>query len=128
MPLPIKPLPVETLEIAGTVIEYQALTRAQAIRLDAAAGDFRGRPLDAEIFILASGTRATEEDARRFHDTTDAETVGELIDAILILSGLAVRRPDGSVITKDQALRERNSATARAALDEDDSPNPSSTP
>lgn len=82
--LPTKPLPEDSIEIAGERVVFKSLSRAAALKLHT----FAGAPDEAEVFILCQGTGCTEEEARAFRDGNDTETAGALIDGILILSGL----------------------------------------
>lgn len=86
MPLPIKELATATVTIDGTEVEYRALSREEALRLNGFAG---GREDEAEVFIIVCGTGVSEEEAREFRSKNDTLTAGLLIDGILILSGLA---------------------------------------
>lgn len=87
MPLPIKPLPTDELEINGQRVEYRSLSRAQALKVH----EFVGREDEAEVYLLMCGTGCTEEEARAFREGNDAETAGLLIDAIIVISGLTKR-------------------------------------
>jgi hypothetical protein len=93
MALPIAPLPTGEAIIGGETVVYHSMTRSQALRLNS----FKGAEDEAEVFILQCGTGCTEEDARAFRDGNDTETAGLLIDAILVLSGLAEPDPDPKV-------------------------------
>lgn len=83
--LPIAPLPTGEVIIAGQVVTYRSLSRAEALQLNG----FRGREDEAEIFILMHGTGCIEAEAIAFREGSDTDTAGLLIDGILILSGLA---------------------------------------
>jgi len=85
MALPVVPLGRGTVEIGGETVEFRSLSRSQALQLNS----FKGREDEAEVFILMGGTGCSEDEARAFRDGNDTETAGILIDAILILSGLA---------------------------------------
>lgn len=85
MGLPVQLLPTDSLEIGGQLVEYNSMTRAQALKLNT----FKGREDEAEVFILVCGTGCTEQEAEDFRDSNDTATAGRLIDGILILSGLA---------------------------------------
>lgn len=85
MALPIVPLATDTVTIGGTDVTIRAMSRAQALKLNA----YKGREDEAEILILAAGTGCTLEEAEAFRDGNDTATAGVLIDAILVLSGLA---------------------------------------
>jgi hypothetical protein len=91
MPLPVKPLGTATVEIAGEVVEYRSMSRAQALKLNA----LKGREDEAEVLILMSGTGCTEDEAKAFREGNDTDTAGLLIDGILVLSGLATEDKDG---------------------------------
>ena len=107
MPLPIAPLATRTIEIAGQTVAYHSLSRASVISL----GAFQAERADAavvrqanlegaELAIIMGGTDCTEEDARAFRGGNDLDTAGALIDAILVLSGLATIDPKGKVVRK----------------------------
>lgn len=51
--------------------------------------EFRGNPDSAETYILACGTGVTEAEAEAWRNSTDPETAGQLVDAIIYLTGLA---------------------------------------
>jgi hypothetical protein len=85
MPLPIAPLATGEVTIAGSVVTFHSLSRAQALQLN----DYRGREDEAEVFILVAGTGCSEAEAIAFREGNDTDTAGLLIDGILIVSGLA---------------------------------------
>jgi hypothetical protein len=89
MALPVKPLGTATVEIAGEVVEYRSMSRAQALVMDG----YRGREDEAEIWVLMCGTGCSEDEAKAFRESNDTDTAGLLIDGILILSGLATDSP-----------------------------------
>lgn len=85
MGLPVVPLGQGTVEIGGETVAYHSLSRAQALKLNS----YRGREDEAEVYVLTCGTDCSEEEAVSFRESNDTDTAGLLIDAILILSGLA---------------------------------------
>lgn len=91
MPLPINPLPTDSVEIAGQRVEIRSLSRAQALRLR----EFVGREDEAEVFLLVCGTGCTEDEARAFREGNDATTAGVLVDAIIAVSGMGGRPAAG---------------------------------
>lgn len=86
MALPVVPIPTATIELAGTPVTYRSLSRAEALRM---ATDYRADPEGAQVFLLARGAGVTEDEARAWLDSTDPATAGKLVDAIIILTGLA---------------------------------------
>lgn len=102
MPLPIKPLATDSLLIDGQAVEYRSMSRAQALAL----ASYKGREDEAEVFILMSGTGCSQDEAKAFREGNDTETAGLLIDAILILSGLAKKaKVKGGKATPFRAVR-----------------------
>jgi hypothetical protein len=93
MPLPIQTLATDSVTIAGIEVEYRAMSREEVLRLQ----KFEGDPDGAEVFALVCGTGCSEAEAQEFRTQNDAITAGLLIDGILILSGLARRKEDGTV-------------------------------
>lgn len=89
MALPIVPLGTGSVTIGGSPVDIRSLSRAEALRLNG----YRGREDEAEVFILMAGTGCTEAEAQEFREETDVDTAGVLIDAILVLSGLASDNP-----------------------------------
>ena len=87
MTLPIAPLPTGEVTIAGTVVAFRSMSRAEALQLNG----YKGREDEAEVFILMSGTGCSEAEAEAFREGNDTATAGLLIDGILVLSGLAER-------------------------------------
>lgn len=84
MALPIPPLASGVLVIAGQDVGYHALTRAQAMQLNT----FRGREDDAETYLLSCGTGVSIEDAAAWRGAVGWDVAGELVDAIIDISGL----------------------------------------
>ena len=84
MALPIVPLATGTVTIGDTEVAYRALSRADALKLNA----YRGREDEAEVVILMGGTGCTEAEAQAFREGNDTATAGLLVDAILVISGL----------------------------------------
>jgi hypothetical protein len=83
--LPIVPLPNGTITegpLAG--VEYHSLSRAQAMQINT----FAERPDEAEDFILACGTGVSVEEAHSWREETGVHVAGELVDAIILISGL----------------------------------------
>lgn len=92
MSLPIRPLPTDSIEVNGEPVEYRSLSRSEAMRVTT---DFAGNADGAEVFIIARGTGVSEADAIAWRDVTDMTEAGQLVDAILYLTGLAKRPTDG---------------------------------
>jgi hypothetical protein len=97
MTLPIISLATDSLELNGTAVEYRSMSRAEALKLQ----DYKGRPDEAENYILMCGTGCTEDEAKAFRDGSDTATAGLLIDGILVLSGLT-NTPRRARSTKDK--------------------------
>jgi hypothetical protein len=85
MSLPIPTLPTGSVDVDGVSVPIRSLTRAQALKL----GTFRGKEDEAEVFILVAGADVSDDEARAWRESVDTDTGGLLIDAILVLSGLA---------------------------------------
>jgi hypothetical protein len=85
MSLPIPTLPTGSVDVDGVAVPIHSLSRSQALKL----GTFRGHEDEAEVFILMSGASVSDDEARAWRESVDTETGGLLIDAILVLSGLA---------------------------------------
>lgn len=85
MGLPTTPRATSQVTIGGTVVTFHSLSRAEALVLN----EFKGRPDEAEVYILTKGTGCSEGEAQAFREGNDTDTAGQLIDGILILSGLA---------------------------------------
>ena len=82
--LPPSPLATGTHTVNGVEVAIRSLSRTEAIRMQS----FEGHEEDAEVHVVASGTDTTEDEAREWLASVDLETGGELIEAILRLSGL----------------------------------------
>lgn len=85
MALPVVALARSSVVIGGERIEFRALSRAEAMELNA----YKGREGEAEVFILVAGVGCSEDEAQAFRAENDLDTAGLLIDAILVLSKLA---------------------------------------
>jgi len=92
MVLPIKPLPTGSVTIEGTDVPIRSLSRSEVLRLRT----FDGREDDAEPFIVAASTGVTEDEARDWLGSVDVVTGGELVGAILTLTGLSTDPQTGS--------------------------------
>lgn len=84
MTLPVKPLATDTLALEGTDVDFRSLSRAEVVKL----ADMEEDTDAAEVFILSRSTGCTEAEAVTWRETTDAATVGTLLNAIAVLSGL----------------------------------------
>lgn len=82
--LPKIALPSSSVELGGQRVTYHSLSRSQALRLH----EFQGREDEAEDFMLACGTDVTMKQAHAWRDSVDLATAGQLIDAIIEISGL----------------------------------------
>lgn len=92
MALPVKQLARDSVTIAGEVVEFRAMSRSEALKMNA----YKGREDEAEVFVITCGTGCTEAEAQAFRDQNDTETAGLLIDGILVLSGLAEKDAEGN--------------------------------
>lgn len=90
MALPVVPIARSSVTIGSEVVEFRALSRAEAMVLN----EYRGRENEAEVFIITAGTGCTEAEAIAFRQNNDIETAGLLSDAILVLSKLADKEAD----------------------------------
>jgi hypothetical protein len=88
MPLPSLPLPTDVVEVGGQTVEVRALSRIEGVVLHGPA--FRGKPDDAEVYIVSKGTGSSTDDARAWLEETSGDDAGVVIDRILELSGLLV--------------------------------------
>jgi hypothetical protein len=75
--------------VNGEDVTIRSLSRAEALHLQS----FQGREADAEPFIVSKGASVSEDEAQKWLNSTDTETAGVLIDAILDLSGLTNAAP-----------------------------------
>jgi hypothetical protein len=89
MPLPIKPLATEEVEIAGTMVPIRSMNRPAVIKLGSLEGDNEA----AEILMLMAGTQSSAEDVAAFREGNDAATVEVLVEAIARLSGIRSMTP-----------------------------------
>lgn len=87
MALPDVPLPTGTVEIAGTAVPIKSLSRTAVVSLSDLDGDSRA----AEVLIVSKGTGVTDDEARAWLDSVDADTAGTLLEAVAVLSG--IRKP-----------------------------------
>ena|SRR3990167_3966238 len=107
MQLPIRPLPRDSVVVNGQSVEFRSLSRAEAMKVTTGfTGDREaGGPPDpdgAEIFVLMCGTDSTADEVAAFRQGSDMVEGGKLVDAILVLSGLAVRKKDGRAVPNAQ--------------------------
>jgi hypothetical protein len=96
MPLPTIPLPAATVH----GVELRGLSRTEAMHFttgfteealpDVPLGDRGDR---AEAWILARATGVTEAEAAEWRTVTPSAIVGEVVDRIILLSGLEEARP-----------------------------------
>jgi len=85
MPLPQVALPEgELTEGPLSGVKYHSLSRSQAMKVHT----FAGREDEAEDFIVACGTDQTVEEAHAWRDSVSLEVAGQLVDAIIVISGL----------------------------------------
>ena len=82
--LPPSPLATGTHTVNGVEVAIRSLSRTEAIRMQS----FVGHEDEAETHVLSCATGVTEDEAREWLASVDLETGGELIEAILRLSGL----------------------------------------
>lgn len=92
MALPVLPLPTATVEIAGQPVPIKALSRADVVRLTT---EFRGRPVEAETFILVQGASVSGEEATSWLNSTGTEEARDLVDKILVLSNVVRQAEEG---------------------------------
>lgn len=84
MPLPIAPLATGSATVNGTEVPIRALSRAEVRKLR----QYSGRSADAEPFIVSCGTGESIDDAEAWLSSVGVKDGGDLVDAILVLSGL----------------------------------------
>ena len=94
MNLPTVPLPEGSVEINGEAVVIHSLTRTQVVTLIGMEGDQTA----GEVFLVAKGTGATDEEAGKWLDSVDADTANKLLQAIAVLSGVgpAGKGPTGN--------------------------------
>lgn len=94
MTLPVVPLPTGTATLGGTTVAIKSLSRAAVLSLSSLDDDAGA----AEILMLTQGTGVTEDEARAWRESTDADTVGLLLEEIAVISGIRKpRKPDEPV-------------------------------
>lgn len=86
MALPKIGLPTGEVEVGGVTVTFRSLSRTESLKVST---QYRGKADDAENFIIAKGCGVTEEEAAEWRNSGSAKEVGELVDAIIYLSGLA---------------------------------------
>jgi hypothetical protein len=87
--LPSIPLPADTVEIDGNTIDIKSLSRSAVLQLAKFQGADGVNDADAlEDFILAHGVGISLEDAHEWRSNTDPQIAGQVVEAILELSGL----------------------------------------
>lgn len=85
MPLPKIALPRDTATLSdGSVVEYRALSRSEAMALGRMVDD----PDAAEVHMLACGTGEDPDAVRAWRDTTPVRDVDVLIEGIGVISGI----------------------------------------
>lgn len=65
-------------------VTYHSLSRSQAMHVHS----FVGREDEAEDYIVACGTDQSVEDVHAWRDSVHLSVAGELVDAIILISGL----------------------------------------
>lgn len=84
--LPVIELPASEVQVGDGVVAFRGMSRGEVIRMRT---EYRGNPDGAENFIIATATGIPLEDVAAWRDSTPPDDAGKLIDAILILTGLA---------------------------------------
>lgn len=87
--LPAIPLPTGSVDIAGTTIEFHALSRADAAQL--ARFQAAGEAADAEAFILSAALDIPREEALAWFAATPIDAGQKLLEAVVVLSGLEMQ-------------------------------------
>jgi hypothetical protein len=82
--LPTRPLPTDTVEIAGETVTFRSLSRDEVFKL----ANFSDDPAGAEVFMLSRACSIPETEVQAWRETTDAVTVAKLLAAIAALSGV----------------------------------------
>jgi hypothetical protein len=82
--LPRPVLPTGSIELGGVRVEYRSLTRSQSLQLN----DYKGREGEAEDFMLSCGLGCSVAEAHEWRGAVSFEVAGQLLDAIIELSGL----------------------------------------
>lgn len=104
--------------IGDQQVQYHALTRAQALHINKLKDD----PDESEAYIIASGTNSSIDEAREWRQQTSMIDVGRLMNAIIILSGLATEEQLADPLGEDQPLKRSSSESFST-----ESANPSTT-
>jgi hypothetical protein len=91
MPLPVPPLPTDTVEIGGEKVAIRSLSRDAVLKLSGFTDDTAG----AEVFLLVNGTGVSDEEARAWRTQVAPDVAGALLVAIASLSGIRSRAKDG---------------------------------
>jgi hypothetical protein len=82
--LPKIPLPTGAVDVGGQTVIIRGLSRTEYL----AVGRFgRDGFEDGEALILSAGTGVTVDEAKTWLNTTDPQTAGTVLDAIVALSG-----------------------------------------
>jgi hypothetical protein len=77
-----------SIDIGGENVPYHALSRAEVFKFQSFGEDTEG----AEVFALVHGTAFSAAEINKWRETSDLETVGKLVDAIVVISGLATQK------------------------------------
>jgi hypothetical protein len=85
MGLPIPVLRTRTVTVEGDEYRIQALTRKQAMALQA----FADTPEAGEVYLLAKGLNVPEAEVDAWREVADFATVEIVLEAIVELSGLS---------------------------------------
>lgn len=88
MALPVVPLPTETVTVGGIAVAIRGLSRLEVVKLKT---DYQGKEDAAEVFLLSCALNITQEEAEAWLQATPPAPAGELIEAIIYLSGLATK-------------------------------------
>lgn len=89
MPLPISVLPTEEVLVAGTPVSIRSLNRPEVLKVGTLQGDNEA----AEVLMLTAATGQSLEDVQAFRESSDAQTVETLVEAIARLSGIRDMTP-----------------------------------
>jgi hypothetical protein len=94
MSLPAIPLATDTVMVAGVAVAIRALSRSEVRHLTTAFRGGEDRDVDAaEVYILATACDVELDEARAWRETTHADHVGRVLDAVFALSGLTRPKP-----------------------------------
>lgn len=94
--LPFVALPTGSVSIGDGSVACRGLSRSEVIK-------FRSfdDPTEREVYLIEVGAQVSHDEAVKWFEATDSETVTLVIEKVLILSGLLVAKPAKGKAGKD---------------------------